>query len=88
MKSRSNGAGRGGRKCPPHFTGVTMAYTRTRMYGNVAIPSATRVRALRCGSPKCKAVHLIGMDEEHEPLFEIVLSKETHESIVKLFEEM
>jgi len=63
-----------------------MSYTRTRFYHGVNIPSATRVTAIKCGSPNCKSVHLIGFDEEGEPLFEIVVSKSVSDDIRCLFE--
>ena len=63
-----------------------MSYTRTRNFGGAIIPTATRVHAFSCGDPKCGSVHLIGFDEEDEPLFEIVVSKEVYKDMGVLFE--
>jgi len=65
-----------------------MAYTRTRMFNGVPIPTSTSVRLFKCGSPECKAAHLVGFDEENEPLFEIVVSKSVSEGISKLIKEV
>jgi hypothetical protein len=64
-----------------------MAYTRTRLFHGVTIPSATRVHVFTCGSPECKSAHLIGFDEEHEPLFEIVVSEKVSEDITRIIKE-
>ena len=65
-----------------------MPYTRTRVFYGAVIPSATRVHACLCGLPNCRHVHLIGMDEDEEPLFEIVLSEDVNNEISEMFRNM
>jgi hypothetical protein len=62
-----------------------MAYTRTRNFDGRVIPSATTVETFMCGDPECNHVHLIGFDEEHEPLFEIVVSKITYDKMGTMY---
>jgi len=66
-----------------------MLRCRTRVFGGAVVDSAKpTVRVFRCGSDDCKAVHLIGFDDNHKPLCEIVISEDVSNDINNLIQKI